>query len=527
MADSITGYIGALKVEMYDKNKTYRQTLDRRGLGIKYIITANSAKTGYDVAIYTHALWKWEMNSSGGGKQKYSISINGTEALTKEESKTLPMKGENITDPSMIDDPKNGQTWYYVGTANNITPINNAITISGYCLDFTDGINNSGTAFGVYMGAWYVNSGTSDPLFFHKFYSCSGSEPASISVSDIPLETAPVIGSLVNTNPRDTNTTSVSASTNSISWSFTKSGGSAITNTYYRYQITGTTWSGWTNLGAVTSGTLSGLTPRITYTIEVYASNGAGNSSTLSLTVRTKSDAPTLTLTASSISLEQATFNWTSNYALSSLKYKNGSNGTEYSSSMASDNKSGSFTVTGLSPSAAYTVYITGTESSDSVTNTTSSTITTLGIATVSVGDFIHNNGNIPVTASIPSYPASPAISTSLSIDVGGYAITKSVSNGNNNISFTEAQWDVIYKKYGKNNSLTATFTMKTTGTTTYSATTVSVTCKLTGIQKTSYVGDSSNKPRRAQIWIGDSKGVPRRAVVWVGSSNKTPYRTI
>lgn len=37
----------------------------------------------------------------------------------------------------------------------------------------------------------------------------------------------------------------------------------------------------------------------------------------------------------------------------------------------------------------------------------------------------------------------------------------------------------------------------------------------LTGIAKTAHIGINS-KPRRVQVWVGDASQKPRRAVTWV-----------
>src|SRR5699024_5562667 len=93
--------------------------------------------------------------------------------------------------------------------------------------------------------------------------------------SSITTTTPPVISNLTNSNPYNSQQ-SVSASTTSISVSWTQSSGSAAT--YGQYSLSG--GSSWTNFGSspYTSGTISGLTPGTNYAVDVRSGNAAGTS---------------------------------------------------------------------------------------------------------------------------------------------------------------------------------------------------------------------------------------------------------
>ena len=92
---------------------------------------------------------------------------------------------------------------------------------------------------------------------------------------------------------------------------------------------------------------------------------------------------------------------------------------------------------------------------------------------------------------------------------------SKSVSVGNNTISFNDTELDNIYKLYGSGNTLTATFILTTAGSYTNSKT---CTITLKGNQKTAYVGASGKK--RAKVYVGVN-GIVKRAVVWIGNNGR------
>ena len=92
---------------------------------------------------------------------------------------------------------------------------------------------------------------------------------------------------------------------------------------------------------------MSGLSPGTTYTIQIKGSNEAGESNTLSITIRTRYAAPVITGQVTGQGLESLTFTWSSTRPLKTFKYKVGTNAEQTTSPNAS---SGTITVTGLSP---------------------------------------------------------------------------------------------------------------------------------------------------------------------------------
>lgn len=581
MADSVSGVIHAKRTLVFDRNANFVDTLTTYGLAMKYIITPDNDKTGYNIEVYSSITYDDGMYVSGGQKKLY-IEINGIEQAPvvytrgqygfASDKLTVDMLNANGT----TTDPTVRYKWIYANTyhidgSNGVNSVtlkarlehyatggdSAIVTVNGVVRHwkdtnkngtYDDGVdeltytwndntckmsddmvvfkNSAGNT--VSLGPWISSSnwgGWDNPHFFHQFESCETAE--TIDLTSIPLETAPVISSLVNNNPKSSSATGVSAATDSISWKFTKTGGSDIVSTYVRYKkSTDSTWSSWSNKGAVTSGSITGLSTRTTYNIEVYAANGAGNSNTLSLTVRTKSNAPTLTLETTSISLEQITYKWSSNYDLSSLNYVKGTDSAVSITINSSDKKNGTFTVTKLSPNTSYIVKITGAESLDGVTNNVSKTASTLAKTTITPPNNITHNTGFDITAARPSYPTSPTITTKVKLSFGDYSVSKDLVNGSNSITLTEAEWDKIYKLFGNQNKCTIAVEAVTTGVSSYTDSHTS-TINLTGIQKTAHIGDSKKVPRRVQVWVGGPNGTVRRAVLWIGDSNKKPRRTI
>lgn len=112
--------------------------------------------------------------------------------------------------------------------------------------------------------------------------------------------------------------------------------------------------------------------------------------------------------------------------------------------------------ITGLKPETNYTIYVQARNQADNSLNTTASVSTsTYAIAKISsVNDFNHGDDtSISITN-----PASISDLT-LTMEIEDTQIlSKTVSTGSNVISFSDAELDNIYKKYGTGSSLTATF---------------------------------------------------------------------
>ena len=486
------------------------------GLELQYRIYPNTDYDAYTVAVRgrlrSDPSWRMDFNSIENA-MILRLYCNGVNIAPTEKIDSFSIK-----EPSTGNPDSGFSIWYYWEYTPPSTGFS-GISMSGECELFTH-TGNTGYNWGPLRESVYNNTG--QIVAFHLWTS----ETAIVTVDQLePLATKPSITNLANGN-RYNSQASISASTSSIRITWTNSTGTGTpTDVELQYKINGGSFTGWGSMGVVSEKTLTGLSARTTYVIQVRSKNSAGYSDVKEITIRTKSGAPTLTLTATSISLEQITFSWTSNYGLKSLKYKVGS-GSNVSVSITDGATSGSFTVSGLSPGTRYTVTITGVETTDSVSNTKASTNTTLAKTTIADPNSATHSKNIVVVATKPSYPSSPAIFTTVTFDFNEYSITKTLSNSSNTFSLTESEWDSVYKQYGSSNSMTVKVTVTTKGVNTYTDV-HNMTLKFTGIQKTAHVGGSDNKPKRAQIWVADSKKIAKRAVVWVGDSSNKPRRTI
>ena len=288
----------------------------------------------------------------------------------------------------------------------------------------------------------------------------------------------PVIGNLRNNSPYNGNS-GVSSSTNSIAVAYDWVGGDAIDTCWYGLNNTG--WK----VTPTGNGyfTITGLQPGTTYQISAKASNEAGDSNRLDIWVRTRYDAPTVSSNISNIGLEGFRINWSSNRTMKSIRYK-----------------------------------------IDNVRDWTSTNVNaTLEIGKITSISEITHGTSFTVNITNPSNT-----NCTLKMWVTGNGDTTTVSKDTKatlTVTFTESEWDSIYRKYPAANTVTLNAQLTTHGIKDYNDTTKTQIITLTGIQKTAHFG-VSNKPRRVQVWVGDSSGKARRAVAWVGAEGGTK-RTI
>ena len=351
--------------------------------------------------------------------------------------------------------------------------------------------------------------------------SAADSDPGyEIPGTRITLDTTdpPVISNLRNTNPYNGHT-SISASMDSISFAFDSTGEDAPTKTYYSF---GDYWREIPNAG--TSHSISGYQPGTTVKFNVMGSNEAGNSNILDGVIRTRYENPVVTATVVGSGLESLTVNWSSTRPLKQLDY---SIAGGYEIIQLNGDKSGTITLTGLSPNTRYPIYINGT-STDEYDTLGSETITIYGttasIPTITNISAITHGQSFTITVNNPS-----KLSTTIKIWVSGNSVRldKSIdttTNGSVTVTLSESEWDKVYRSFPKQNTHTLYAQLVTHASKDYSDSQKSKTITLTGIQKTAHIG-VSNKPRRCQVYIGID-GKPRRCVSWVGVNN-TPKRTI
>lgn len=327
---------------------------------------------------------------------------------------------------------------------------------------------------------------------------------------------APTIGNIRNTNPYNGNS-GISASTSSISVAASHTGGDAPT--YWQYSVNN---GAWTNCSS--SVTISGLGEGTSRTIRMRAGNEAGTSNTLSITIRTRYNAPVVSANISNIGLEGFRINWSSNKTMKSIRYKI-DNVRDWTSSNVSAT-SGNINVTNLSPATRYTVRVSGYSSNSYdglLSNEVVLTVTTLDIAKISSISAITHGEEFTVNITNPS-----GSSCTLELWVEGNGDTTTITKTTTatiTVTPTESEWDSIYRRYPAANTVTMHALLTTHGIKDYNDTTKTQIITLTGIQKTAHFG-VDNKPRRVQVWVGDSSGKARRAVAWVGAEGGTK-RTI
>ena len=349
-----------------------------------------------------------------------------------------------------------------------------------------------------------------------------------------PTIVKPTIGSLVNSNKYN-NKDGVSASTNSISVSWSKTAGDNITSS--EYSLNGGAWTATTN---TTSHTFSNLSSGTSYTIKVRSKNAAGTSNELSTTIRTKYDQSNFTtgITASDIGLEHINFNATVKHgttnAISSGTWSIDSILTDQTLIVSSNAGSGQ-TGYKLVANTKYKISVSATLTStyDDIVCTFDAEFTT--DAKCSFSDTLGNFNFCYASEVAANYkitnPSGNAVRCSL-IVANTTILTRDKSSSwdsSVDLQLTDAEWDAIYKKLGNNNSVAYTFRVgtysnKDSNYATY-ITDSTGTITLAGKKLTGHIG-ASNVPRRAQALIGVSD-VPRKAVLWIGDANNKPRRCI
>lgn len=480
---------------------------------VDYTIAPSSDKTKYIVTIYV-SLISSVMNWSGG-RSFLTVKCNGK---TPEEGTRIHV-GLPLT--SSIDSSMTGP-YTFSFPSNTVDSVNMEVSI-----DFKrDNAANWGTTCSICgspNGPGYKSS--HDAGIQAHMTGMSASK--SIDVTSIPLGKKPELTSLENNNKYNNPATGVqngvSASTNSVSVKANVKDWGEPTATLY--------WScaGKSGNTTLSTFTISGLSPGTSYTVSVYLQNTTGSSATKTITIRTRYAAPVVNITLDSVDLEQLIFDWTSDKDLKSTEYKidNGS-----WTSLGQTGRSGTFTAQWFDPKTTHTIHFRGTstnaldallsaEKSASGTTHDRAHITAIGECTFGI--------NIAVTIQSES-------DKQLKIEVWteGNSLTprftfNNIGTGNRTWTFapTQDQLDQMYRCYPKANTIPIHFRVTTHGEwKDWQDTQKDKTLTLTGIAKTAHVGDSSNKPRRCQIWVGDSSNKPRRAVGWVGVNGRA-HRTI
>lgn len=224
-----------------------------------------------------------------------------------------------------------------------------------------------------------------------------------------------------------------------------------------------------------------------------------------------------LTITSHSISktaLNSVTVSWVTDTARDWTQYS--LNGADWHNdenySVASDLKSGTYTIEGLTPNTTYTVK-TRLRRTDSGLWTESGTLsfTTLNIAKITSAPNINFGDSITIKKTNPS-----GNTNNIKIQTLNPTTTiKTVKKASNSvtITLTDNEWDTLYKKLGNSNSMKIRYLVETIGDSTYTNY-VNKTLTLTGNMKTIKLG-KNGEVKRAKVFV-EVDSETKRAVAWV-----------
>ena len=459
----------------------------------KIVAIANSTNTAYTVQIYAridaNGWMQWD------GTCTLRVKCNG-----RTGSANMKLTMYNGSEGALTE--WDGPVTFAFGDAEAVSLNFEYITI-----DLTTTIGTNGLP-----GIYHVTDDKNMTAFTKTNYT--------ISVGDgglEPLLQPPVLTTLSNVAPYNSNS-AVSEYTDRISLSWTSD--KVITNSYYRINN-----GSWQSVG--TSGTrliLQQLTAGTSYKIDLYSVNGAGNSNTLSTTIRTRHLQPVIVMTFDSKSIDTLTYSWTSDKSLASGQYRIGING-EWMNANTSGT-SGKFTINNLEPNTKYTIFFRGTATNDYdslVSEIVYQTTTTYNFATlINATNLILGENHLLTVDHLSNRTAKVTVRVE-----GNSRVAESVFdvvNGDNTIVYNQTQLDNIYRCFTNTNFINIKFTVSTTGgwkTYTHEKT---YTLYLTGIVKTAHLNVNGNK--RAEAWLGIND-LPRRAIFWVGDENNKPRRCI
>lgn len=338
------------------------------------------------------------------------------------------------------------------------------------------------------------------------------------------LTAPPTISNLTNTN-RYNNQSDVSASTTSISLSWTQSAGS--TATYAQYSLDG--GGSWHNFGSApyTSGTITGLSPGTKYAVDVRSGNSAGNSNSLYMAIRTVSSAPAISIKEITAELEALNVSWSADKSMASIQYQLDSTSGSWITT-GNTGTSGTFRITNLNYNTTYEVNIRGSSSStyDGLdSDVVSSSMKTLDISHITnISSIIFG---MPFTVTIDTESENDML-LQVWTEGNGRRVEYDFSptDRSNIITFTQDQFDSIYKTFPRANEVDIHFILSTVGENDiYNDVQKNTTVILTGIARTAHIG-MGGTPKRADVFIGTVGGT-KRCVTWIGDEDGTPRRCI
>lgn len=459
----------------------------------KIVAIPNSTNTSYNVYVYAridaNGYMEWD------GTSRIAVVCNG-----KTASANVSLAMYNGSEGALTN--WDGPAAFSLGA-----PGDSNLTFSTIKLDLTTTTGTNGLP-----GIWHVTDDGNMREFTVSNYV--------IKIGDgglKPLLSPPVISNLTNSNPYN-NKQAISEFTDRISLSW--SADIPVTSSMYR--VNGGSWIELnSSLKAIN---IYNLSPGTNYKVDVYSKNAAGDSNTLSTTIRTRHALPVLSLSLTSKSIDKLDFSWTSDKDLVSAEYKIG-NGTWVN--LNTSGTSGNFSIGSLEPNTKYTVFFRGitSESYDALqSNAINTAEITHAIAKISdIQNFIFGEAWTVIVNNPSDRKTKLTVSTSGNSRTSEFTID--LNNGNNSVMPTQEQLDKIYMCYGKGNYLKVVLTLTTAGGWKNYTYIREDQLKLTGIVKTSHA-NINGVNKRAQIWI-PINGIPRRAIFWVGDENGNPRRCI
>lgn len=247
--------------------------------------------------------------------------------------------------------------------------------------------------------------------------------------------------------------------------------------------------------------------------VAIGTTSGTNSSGSGSWDVTHLDRTTTVTQSQRSKTWNSISMNWSTTNARDWTRYKvnNGSWMDAYDI-VASDNRSGYYTISNLQPSTTYTIQTACRRADSQIWCYSGTTNITTDSAEITISTTGINFGeDATVTLVNPSSLATTLVGA---ID-GTQIISQSINTGSNTITFTDSQLTTIFTKYG-DISQSNTITMVLTATASNGSTsTANLVITFTGDRATVWINDSGSW-KKGICWIKDN-GTWKKGIAWKG----------
>lgn len=221
----------------------------------------------------------------------------------------------------------------------------------------------------------------------------------------------------------------------------------------------------------------------------------------------------TVTISQRSKTHDSISVNWSTANARDYTQYKiNNGSWLDAHDTVASDNKSGYFTIPNLNADTTYSIQVRCKRADTQVWSTSNTLSIKTNPAQISISTTDIDFGENPVVSLVnPAGLVTTLVGTIDSTEI----VNQTIETGDNTITFTDEQLTTMFKKYG-DISQSNTITMVLTATASNGSTsTANLVITFTGDRATVWINDSGSW-KKGICWIKDN-GTWKKGIAWKG----------